>query len=73
MCSSYKRNVIADKWIIVTSINGPTEDLKKLSEIDGWKLLVVGDRKTPKDWKYVCIYTGNIDSQTPLMDRHTPC
>jgi hypothetical protein len=35
-------------FIVTTTINSPTEALKKYSEINGWKLIVVGDVKTPK-------------------------
>ena len=37
-------------WIVVTTIQYPTEALKKLASIPGWHLVVVGDKKTPKDW-----------------------
>ena len=40
-----------DKWIVVTSIAAPTSDVKLLSKISGWKLLVVGDKKTPSPWR----------------------
>ena len=40
-----------DKWIVVTTINSPTEDVKKLAAIEGWKVVVVGDTKTPTDWR----------------------
>ena len=40
-----------DKWIVLTTINSPTEDVKKLAKIDGWKVVVVGDTKTPADWR----------------------
>ena len=40
-----------DKWIVITSINYPTEDVKKLAAIPGWKMVMVGDTKSPKDWK----------------------
>lgn len=40
-----------DKWIVVTSIFKPTDDLRILAAIPGWKMVVVGDTKTPKDWK----------------------
>ena len=43
---------IHHKWIVVTSIAAPTSDVKLLSKIPGWKLLVVGDKKTPKSWRY---------------------
>ena len=40
-----------DKWIVVTTINAPTEDIKALSQLKGWKVVVVGDLKTPEDWR----------------------
>ena len=40
---------IHDKWIVLTTVNSPTEDVKKLARIEGWKVVVVGDTKTPKD------------------------
>ena len=39
-----------DKWIVVTTIQHPTEAVKALNYLKGWKLIVVGDRKTPKNW-----------------------
>ena len=49
----------SNKWIVVTTINYPTKALKKLSELDGWQLIVIGDKKTPLDWHLDnCIYLG---------------
>jgi hypothetical protein len=39
-----------DQWIVVTTIQAPSPQLKKLAQIPGWKLVVVGDKKTPPDW-----------------------
>jgi hypothetical protein len=39
------------KIIVSTSINNPTEAIKKFDEISGWDLIVVGDHKTPKNYK----------------------
>ena len=47
------KNELHDKWIVLTTINRPTEDVKKLARIDGWKVVVVGDTKTPSDWRLV--------------------
>ena len=44
-----------EKWIVVTTINSPTADVKKLAGIEGWKVVVVGDTKTPADWRYIYI------------------
>lgn len=38
------------RWIVVTTINPPTPQLKKLANMPGWRIVVVGDRKTPSDW-----------------------
>ena len=40
-----------DKWVVLTTINEPTNDVKKLADIEGWRVVVVGDTKTPKDWR----------------------
>ena len=40
-----------EKWIVITTINAPTDDVKKLADIDGWKVVVVGDTKSPADWR----------------------
>lgn len=45
-----------ERWIIVTTIQTPTPALKALAKIPGWKVLVVGDAKTPLAWKYVALY-----------------
>ncbi len=51
-----------DKWIVVTSIQYPTPQLEKLAKIPGWHLLVVGDKKTPKDWHLAhCEYLSPDD------------
>lgn len=58
--------VIADKWIVVTTIQSPTEALKRLAQLDDWQLLVVGDKKTPTDW-YLdekTIYLSAEDQET---------
>ena len=40
-----------EKWIIVTTIYNPTEQCRNLSRTKGFKFLVIGDKKTPDDWK----------------------
>ena len=41
-----------DKWIVVTSIFEPTDQIKKLASLKNFQLLVVGDKKTNQNWKY---------------------
>jgi hypothetical protein len=38
------------KVIVTTTINPPTEALKKFAELDGWHLVVTGDLKTPEPY-----------------------
>ena len=40
-----------DKFIISTTINSPTEAIKRFDNMHHWKLVVVGDKKTPKNFK----------------------
>ena len=40
-----------ERWIVITTIQGPTSDVLQLSKLQDWKLVVVGDRKTPDDWQ----------------------
>jgi len=40
-----------NKWVVMTSINYPTDVVKKLAALPGWSVVVVGDKKTPADWK----------------------
>lgn len=39
-----------DKWIVITTINEPTEAIFKFAALSAWKLVVVGDVGTPVDW-----------------------
>jgi hypothetical protein len=43
----------SDKWIVVTTIQAPTESIEVLSRLggQGWSVVVVGDTKTPADWE----------------------
>jgi hypothetical protein len=49
-----------DKWIVITTINEPTAQVKTLaSTAGGWRVAVVGDLATPPDWMWDnCEYLG---------------
>ena len=40
-----------NKYIITTTINNPTEAIHKFDNMQDWKLIVIGDKKTPSDYK----------------------
>jgi hypothetical protein len=54
------------KWIVVTSINEPTEQIKKLSKIKGFQLLVVGDKKSKSNWSLENVIFLDINKQQDL-------
>ncbi|NET31325.1 MAG: DUF288 domain-containing protein [Cyanothece sp. SIO1E1] len=54
------------KFIVITSINYPTEAIKKFSEIEGWQIVVVADLKTPKDWRFDNVKLLTVAEQKAL-------
>jgi hypothetical protein len=38
------------RWIVSTTVGPPTEGLRQLASLPGWKLLVVGLEETPANW-----------------------
>ncbi|CAL2037312.1 unnamed protein product [Caenorhabditis brenneri] len=55
-----------NKWIVVTSIILPTEDVKRLASFDDWNLVVVADTKTPLDWNLDTVHFLSVDYQEQL-------
>ena len=65
-----------DKWIVVTTIFYPTPAIYKfLNLTTEWNLIVIGDRKTPKDWlEHLTIKSSrllflSLEQQTSLPFR----
>ncbi|CAF4062170.1 unnamed protein product, partial [Rotaria sp. Silwood1] len=48
--ANYTCSVQGDKWIIITTIAYPTQAIERFLSLREWNLMIVGDRKTPKDW-----------------------
>ena len=51
-------SIISEKWVVVTTINAPTDSIKKLTELpEPWKIVVIGDKKSKnEEWN---IYTNS--------------
>jgi hypothetical protein len=43
-------NGSSNSWIVVTTINSPTDQLKNFAVLSDYNLVVVGDLKTPENW-----------------------
>jgi len=50
------------KVIVTTTINPPTEAIKRFDALADWELVVIGDRKTPEDY--------HLERGTYLKPRH---
>ncbi len=59
----------SDKWVVITSINYPSNAVIKLSKQNNWTVVVVGDKKTPKDWKLENAIFLDIETQNSLNFR----
>jgi hypothetical protein len=49
--------------IVITTINEPTEAVEKFSKLPDFKLVVVGDKKTPRNWH--CSNTVFLGADSP--------
>ena len=49
--------------IVITSINHPTEAIHSFSKLKGYKVIVVGDKKTPSDWSCKGVVFLSIEKQ----------
>lgn len=58
-----------DKWIVMTTIHLPTLTVSALSQLVGWQVLVVGDRKTPKSWRTTNVIFLDVNHQKSLGYR----
>jgi hypothetical protein len=56
--------------IVITSINAPTESVRRLSALaDRWSIVVVGDKKSPSDWHQPGVEFLSIEDQRALPMR----
>lgn len=57
---------LTEKYIVITTVMSPTEAVKEYSNYNDYKLIVVGDKKTPAIWnvnncKFISITEQDID------------
>lgn len=51
------------KYVVITTINAPTPAISGFGKWAGWQVVVVGDRKTPKDWEAPGVVYLGLDDQ----------
>lgn len=54
------------KFIVITSIFPPSLAIQKFAEMTDWRLIVVGDEKTPTDWNYPGVTYLSVEKQYEL-------
>lgn len=52
--------------IVITSINNPTEAVTTFSRIKNYRLIVVGDKKTPIDWSCEGVVFLSVENQAQI-------
>ena len=58
--------------IVITSIAAPTESVQAFGQLEGWRLWVVADRKTPVPWKCSGAELISVGDQEKLPYRIAP-
>jgi glyoxylase-like metal-dependent hydrolase (beta-lactamase superfamily II) len=58
-----------DKFIVITSIFQPTEAIEKFAKLKGWKVIVVGDKKTATDWSYPGVTYLSPEGQNEVASK----
>jgi len=56
-----------NKFIVITTVNEPSEAIEKFAHLPGWKVIVVGDEKTPKEWHNEDVKYLSLDDQKELF------
>lgn len=59
-------------WVVITTINYPTETVKALAKAPGWRVVVVADQKTPRDWQLVDVDILDLEKQKTLDYKILP-
>ena len=54
------------RWVVVTTINAPTDAVKKLAALSDWRVVVVGDTKTPAGWHWPNVTYLSVEAQLTL-------
>jgi hypothetical protein len=55
-----------DKWVVITSINSPTDAVRRLAMLPDWNVVIVADKKTPTDWYLEGCHFLSVEKQKSL-------
>jgi hypothetical protein len=63
------------KYIVITTINSPTEAVIKYANLEGYETIIIGDKKTPQDWQSEGVKFLSITEQKSIgqyLDKVLP-
>ena len=43
--------IVTKDFIVITTINPPSDAIMEILKLEDFQIIVVGDRKTPKNWQ----------------------
>lgn len=64
--------VTPSNWVVITTVNHPTQTIKTLANASGWRVVVVADQKTPRHWHLENVDILDIEKQKALNYRILP-
>ncbi len=59
------------RFVVITSIQSPTPPVERLARLNDWTVVVVGDRKTPRDWACDGVVYLDVAKQAELGFKTT--
>lgn len=63
---------LQSNWVVITTINHPTQTVTTIAKAAGWKVVVVADKKTPKDWQVENVDILDLEKQETLNFKIKP-
>lgn len=57
---------LCDRWIVITTINYPSAIFNTLVRLKEWRVVVIADKKTPKDWYFPNVIFLSVEDQEKL-------
>ncbi|KAK6179930.1 hypothetical protein SNE40_012177 [Patella caerulea] len=71
--SAFRKTTNFRNWIVVTTSVEPTDTIKYMSNLPKWKLLVVENSNTPRNWKLTnCTFLSLAEQQHVYISKLIP-
>ncbi|PAV87139.1 hypothetical protein WR25_10658 isoform E [Diploscapter pachys] len=68
LINSKMPTIVSNRWIVLTTVNQPTKDVKYLATLSKWNVVVVADLKTPKNWTLDRVHFLSVETQKSMSE-----